>query len=231
VESGPAFRVTHSANLELDDVSTHAPVKATPVVRLEDTPGAVVRNSRAYAGTDVFLSAAEGELKGIALEGNLLTNAAMPTAEGAMPNARMPLRTRESCLVQFDIDPRHPTEAIDEAKVCLNLVAVELKRSPRTALALIGNSGTVDAAGRKVVNSAADASLRARNSRDYLIKKQGIDAARIQVYVGEPKLDGPEDIDRVEAQMVAGTVVEGNVETVLIPAGAEMKYTGLTPVP
>jgi hypothetical protein len=42
--------------------------------------------------------------------------------------------------------------------------------------------------------------------------------------------DGPEDIDRIEAQMVAGTVVEGNVETILIPAGAAMKYQGLTPV-
>jgi hypothetical protein len=50
------------------------------------------------------------------------------------------------------------------------------------------------------------------------------------VYVGEPKIDGPEDIDRIEAQMVAGTVVEGNVETVLIPAGAVMKYSGLTKV-
>ena len=30
--------------------------------------------------------------------------------------------------------------------------------------------------------------------------------------------------------MVAGTVVEGNVETILIPAGAAMQSSGLTPV-
>jgi hypothetical protein len=30
--------------------------------------------------------------------------------------------------------------------------------------------------------------------------------------------------------MVAGTVAEGNVETILIPAGAAMKYGGLTEV-
>ena len=132
--------------------------------------------------------------------------------------------------MQFDLDPKHPTEVGDEAMICLNLIAVDLKRSPDTALALIGNSGMRDAMGRQVGTSVADASQRARNSREYLIKEKGIETARIQVYVGEPKMDGPEDIDRIEAQMVAGTVAEGNVETILIPAGVVMKYSGLTVV-
>jgi hypothetical protein len=86
-----------------------------------------------------------------------------------------------------------------------------------------------DSAGRAVGTSQADASQRARNSRDYLVRK-GISSARILIYTGGPKIDGPEDIDRIEAQMVAGTVVEGNVETILIPAGAVMKYKGLTTI-
>jgi hypothetical protein len=78
--------------------------------------------------------------------------------------------------------------------------------------------------------SAEDAAQRVRNSRDYLVKEKGIDPARLQVYVGEPKTDGPEDIDRIEAQMVAGTIFEGNIEAILVPQGAELKVQGLTAI-
>jgi hypothetical protein len=230
VEAGPAFQMTHSTNLVLDDVSTRKPIAGTPTIRLEETPGAVVRNSRAYPGTGVFLSMPEGELKDVAFEGNVMANAQTPTAAGARVNGRSgPARPREACLVQFDVDTKHPTEVGDEAMVCLNTIAADLKRGRTTTLALIGNSGVTQVAGRKAGTTEADALQRARNSRDYLVK-QGIEPARIQVYLGDPKTDGPEDIDRIEAQMVAGTVAEGNVETILIPAGAAMKYGGLTEV-
>ena len=132
--------------------------------------------------------------------------------------------------MQFDVDRKHPTEVGDEAKICLNLMASDLRRHPTLVLALIGNTGTPDAMGTAVRTSEADASQRARNSRDYLVKDGEINPARVRIYIGEPKIDGPEDIDRIEAQMVAGTVVEGNVETILIPAGAVMKYKGLTTI-
>jgi len=231
VESGPAIRITHSTNLELDDVSTRAPIQGTPVVRLEQTPGAVVRNSRAFPGTGVFLSAPEGELKDIVFQSNMMANATTPTAAGALANrSAAPARTREACLVQFDIDLKHPTEVGDEAKTCLDIIASDLKRSPSTKLSLIGNDGMRKLGAESTAVSAADATQRARNSRDYLVKEKGIDPARIQLYVGEPKIAGPEDIDREEAQMVAGTVFEGNVETVLVPQGAEMKVQGLTAI-
>jgi hypothetical protein len=231
VEAGPAFQMTRSTNLVLDDVSTRKPIAGTPVVRLEGTPGAVVRNSRAYPGTGVFLSTPEGELKDVAFEANVMAYAETPTATVARLNGRStPSRTKESCLVQFDVDPKHPTEVGNEATICLNLIAADLKRSRSTTLALIGNTGVRDVAGRRAGTNEADALQRARNSRDYLVKQGGIEPARIQVYVGEPKMDGPEDIDRIEAQMVAGTVVEGNVETILIPQGAAMKYGGLKEV-
>jgi hypothetical protein len=229
VDAGPAFQMTHSTNLELDDVTTRKPVADVPVIRLEETPGAVVRNSRAFPGTGVFLSTPLGEMKDVVFASNMMANAQTPTAEGTRPSGRLGMaRTKESCLVQFDMDLKHPTEVGDEAMVCLNLIAADLRRSPSTTVALIGNTGMHDVAGRVAGTTEADASQRARNSRDYLVKQAGIGAGRIQVYVGEPKMDGPEDIDRIEAQMVAGTVVEGNVETALIPAGAAMRYGGLT---
>jgi hypothetical protein len=230
VESGPAFRMTHSTNLLLDGVSTRKPVAGTPVIRLEETPGALVRNSRAFPGTGIFLSTPEGELKEIALEGNDLANAATATEQGAPNWPASPLRTKESCLVRFDLDPDHPTEVTEDAKVCLDQIAAGLKRSPTTMVALIGNTGTQGVAGERIANSHAESEQRARNSRDYLVKQDGIDPARIQVDVGEPKIEGPEDIDKIEAQMVAGIVADGNVETILIPDGAAMKYRGLTPI-
>ena len=79
--SGPAFSVEHSSNLELDDVSTSNPAAQSPVIRLNDTAGAVVRNCRAFKGTGVFLSTGKGELKQIVLESNVLENAATATQE------------------------------------------------------------------------------------------------------------------------------------------------------
>jgi len=76
--AGAAFTVAHSSNLELDDVTTRNPLPHTPVIRLKDTAGAVVRNCRAFPGTGVFLSTEKGELSKIVLQGNALANAAIP---------------------------------------------------------------------------------------------------------------------------------------------------------
>jgi polygalacturonase len=83
-DTGPAFLVQHSKELELDGATTRKPVAGAPVIRLERCPGAIVRNSRAFAGTDTFLSVPPGELKEIVLEGNVLGAAKKPTEEAAM---------------------------------------------------------------------------------------------------------------------------------------------------
>ncbi|MGB7267056.1 MAG: glycosyl hydrolase family 28 protein [Terracidiphilus sp.] len=80
-EAGPAFAVDHSSDLELDDVGESRPLAQTPVIRIDDTAGAIVRNSRAFKGTGVFLLAGKGELKRIVLEGNVLGDAAIATQE------------------------------------------------------------------------------------------------------------------------------------------------------
>ena len=84
--SGPAFKVENSTSLELDDVSTRKPNADTPVIRLDNTPGAIVRDSRAFPGTGTFLSTAPGELKNLLLEGNLLGNARTPEEEKVNPS-------------------------------------------------------------------------------------------------------------------------------------------------
>jgi len=83
-DAGPAFLVQDSKELELDDVATRKPVPGAPVVRLERCPGAIVRNSRAFAGTGTFLSVARDELKDVVLEDNVLGEAITPTEEVMM---------------------------------------------------------------------------------------------------------------------------------------------------
>ena len=68
-------------DLELDNVSTRKPLPESPVIRLDRCAGAIVRSSRAFAGTGTFLSAAPGELKSIVFEGNVTGNARKPRDE------------------------------------------------------------------------------------------------------------------------------------------------------
>jgi polygalacturonase len=74
-QSGPAFLLKDSTELELDHISTRQPLAGIPVVRLDHCPAAILRASKASAGTGTFLSVGPGELKGMALEGNVLSGA------------------------------------------------------------------------------------------------------------------------------------------------------------
>jgi polygalacturonase len=79
--TGPIFSVKESRNLEMDGVTSRNPLAGSPVLRLTKTPGAVLRDSRAFPGTDVFLSTGTGELKSLHLQGNVLTEAKTATEE------------------------------------------------------------------------------------------------------------------------------------------------------
>jgi hypothetical protein len=80
-DSGPSFLVQDSKELELDGVATHKPLAGTPVVRLDRCPGAILRNSRAFPGTDKFLSVGRRELRSVKLIGDVLDNAKKRTEE------------------------------------------------------------------------------------------------------------------------------------------------------
>ena len=84
-QSGPAFLIKDSTWLELDHISTHQSfeqiVSSIPVVRLDHCPGAILAASKALWPTGIFLSVGLGELKGITLEGNVLSGAQKATEE------------------------------------------------------------------------------------------------------------------------------------------------------
>jgi hypothetical protein len=90
-EVGPAFLVRDSKDLELDQVSTRKPIAGTPVIRLDRCPDAIVRDSRAFAGTGTFLAVGMGELKSTVLQGNTLGKAKKATEETAEDFWKLPL--------------------------------------------------------------------------------------------------------------------------------------------
>jgi hypothetical protein len=103
------------------------------------------------------------------------------------------------CSVSFERDKARPTRVDNEAKACLDDVALSLQRSSDAKLALVGNE---DAKEMKVKSKkkASPAAARAVNTKDYLVTEKGIDPSRIMVYTG--------------------TDDAKTVTTTLIPAGA-----------
>jgi hypothetical protein len=90
-EVGPAFLIRDSKDLELDQVSTRMPIAGSPVIRLDRCPDAIVRDSRAFAGTGTFLQVGTGELKSIVLQGNTLGKAKNASEENAVDLWKIPL--------------------------------------------------------------------------------------------------------------------------------------------
>jgi len=112
--------------------------------------------------------------------------------------------TTSLCSITFDRDKKRPTRVDNEAKACLDDIALNMQRSSDAKLAVAGNAASTEKAGSKA------AAARAVNTKDYLVKEKGIDASRISVYTGSQ--DGK------------------TVSTTLIPTGATLDQTGLTAV-
>ena len=112
--------------------------------------------------------------------------------------------TSSLCSINFGRDKRRPNRVDNEAKACLDEIALNLQRTSDAKIAMVG-----DAESKTKMRDKA-AAERAYNAKDYLVKEKGIDASRISVYTGTT--DAP------------------TVTTTLIPAGATLSTDGLTPV-
>jgi len=115
------------------------------------------------------------------------------------------------CPTSFERDAKRPTRVDNEAKACLDDVALSMQRSTDAKLALVGNEDAKEQAAeakeakrtaklKHHVAKPSDAAERAVNTKDYLVTEKGIDPSRILVYTGTD--DGK------------------TVTTTLIPAGA-----------
>ena len=93
------------------------------------------------------------------------------------------------CSISFETDHARPTRVDNEAKACLDEVALSLQQQADAKVVLVGQSDAKEKARTerqekvaakhrhaKVEDSAA---LRAVNAKDYLVSEKGIDASRI----------------------------------------------------
>jgi hypothetical protein len=81
------------------------------------------------------------------------------------------------CTLYFSRDVRRPARVDNEAKGCLDSVALALQRASDDKLVIVGNSSPLE--------KPEIAAERALNAKDYLVNEKGIDGTRISVRVGE----------------------------------------------
>jgi hypothetical protein len=115
-------------------------------------------------------------------------------------------KTKQLCSISFDRDKKRPARVDNEAKACLDDVALNLQQQTDATAVLVGEAASDE---KKADTLAAQ---RAVNTKDYLVKEKGIDASRVSVRTG----------------------TQGNkeVENYLVPAGAtfDNDVTGTTAV-
>ncbi|MGO9939026.1 MAG: hypothetical protein ACLPH3_15260 [Terracidiphilus sp.] len=126
------------------------------------------------------------------------------------------------CTLSFDTDKRRPTRVNNEAKACLDEVALDLQKMPDAKAVLVGQSDAKEkakvekeetyAAKHKHAKVKDPAAQRAVNAKAYLVEEKGIDASRVSLATGAE--DGQK------------------VENYLVPAGATFgsDVQGTTPV-
>jgi hypothetical protein len=130
--------------------------------------------------------------------------------------------TQALCTINFEKDKARPTRVDNEAKACLDEVALDLQKQSDAKAVIVGESNAKEkaktakqekfAAKHKRAKVDDYAAERAVNTKAYLVTEKGIDASRITV--------------------ATGTTDSQNVEDYLVPAGATFgsDVQGTTPV-
>jgi len=126
-----------------------------------------------------------------------------------VPQSPVP-HVQELCSVSFARDIKRPTRVDNEAKACLDEIAIELKRFPDARAVIVADANIKEkqtaAKQEKVAARHKHSKVeyvdrqRAVNVKEYLVKGQGIDANRIDVTTGRGD--------------------DKNVQTYLVPADA-----------
>jgi hypothetical protein len=133
------------------------------------------------------------------------TASSTTTVNVAAPPPPPTPKTQTLCSIQFEHDVKRPARVDNDAKGCLDDVALNAQRASDATLVVVGNTAApteVPEHGRHhhAMHEENMAAQRAVNTKDYLVTEKGIDASRISVRTGN-----------------TGT---NEVENYLVPAGA-----------
>jgi outer membrane protein OmpA-like peptidoglycan-associated protein len=92
------------------------------------------------------------------------------------------------CSIDFSNDKQHPTRVDNEAKACLDEIALTLQQHPDETVVVVG-----EATGNESQSATGFGAQRAVNTKDYLTTEKGIDPSRITVVSGSEGTQGVED--------------------------------------
>jgi hypothetical protein len=102
--------------------------------------------------------------------------------------------TQALCSISFATDKKRPMRVDNEAKACLDQVALDLKQQADAKAVIVGEQNSDEAAKEAKQQKYAMhhkhatvdqfAAQRAVNAKDYLVTDQGIDASRITIMTG-----------------------------------------------
>jgi hypothetical protein len=96
----------------------------------------------------------------------------------ATPQPPAPSPTTQGlCSLSFDRDRKRPDRVDNEAKGCLDDIALTLNRQPEAKLLMVGRFGKGE--------TRENAAERVLNASDYLVKEKGIDRTRLRLRVGD----------------------------------------------
>ncbi len=123
--------------------------------------------------------------------------------------------TQALCSLSFEKNKLQPTMVDNDAKACLDEVALDLQKQPDARVVVVGQStarektSTTSARHRKIEDLAAE---RAVNAKHYLVTEKGIDPTRVSVATGPTHSQAAQNY--------------------LVPSGADFvtDVTGTTPV-
>ncbi len=119
------------------------------------------------------------------------TASATTSVEVQAPPPPPPPKSQALCSIQFDRDTKRPARVDNEAKACLDDVALNAQQKADATIVVVGNSAPIPEPKKGHHHkkapelTAADlAAQRAVNTKDYLVTDKGIDASRVQVKAG-----------------------------------------------
>ena len=111
--------------------------------------------------------------------------------------------TQALCSISFATDKKRPSRVDNEAKACLDEIALDLGKQPDAKVVVVGNSDAAEKANsarqqkaalrNKHIKAVDTAAERAVNVKEYLVTEKGIDAARVSVATGTANGQTAED--------------------------------------
>jgi hypothetical protein len=123
------------------------------------------------------------------------TASANTTVTIAAPYVAPAPHTQTLCSIGFSNDPKRPTRVDNEAKACLDQVALDLSSQADAKVVVVGESTAAERTPKKGRHARVEdfAALRAVNTKQYLVTEKGIDASRIAVATGSSDGQTAED--------------------------------------